>query len=131
MSRWPHRCSCAGILDGYDVSFLSGEHAMTGATGKVALDSCARAVPGDESLTSAAARGVQLAPDTSLLFLITGPNAEFATLQRAASQFPPEVTKVGVRIEGGSRAALRSAGDLPLLTLGRLEDLPALLNWGM
>jgi uncharacterized protein (DUF58 family) len=119
------------ILDGYDATFLSGEHAMTRGSGKSALDACSRAVPGQESVVSVAGRGARLAPDTSVAFLVTGPNTDFVTLQRAAAQFPIEVGKVGLRVDSTSRASLRSAGDLPLLTLGRLEELPSLLKWGI
>lgn len=119
------------ILDGYDATFLSGDHAMTRGTGKSALDACSRAEPGNLSLVSVAGRGARLAPDTSVVFLVTGPNTDFVTLQRSAAQFPVEVGKVGLRVDSTSRASLRSAGDLPLLTLGRLEELPSLLKWGI
>lgn len=119
------------ILDGFDATFLSGDHAMTRGTGKAALDACSRAEPGPQSLVEVAAKGNRLAPDTSVVFLITGPETDFLTLQRAAAQFPIEVGKVAIRIDGGAAPALRSAGELPLLTLGRLADLPVLLKWGL
>lgn len=119
------------ILDDYDATFLSGPHAMTRETGKAALDACSRAEPGDDSLVNVAARGSQLAPDTSVVFLITGPNTDFLTLQRAAAQFPIEAGKVAVRIDGESGAGLRRVGDLPLLTFGRLDELPGVLRWGL
>jgi uncharacterized protein (DUF58 family) len=119
------------ILDGYDATFLSGDHAMTRGTGKSALDACSRAEPGDASMIAVAGRGAGLAPDTSVVFLVTGPHTDFVTLQRAAAQFPIEVGKVGLRVDSSSRPSLRSAGDLPLLTLGRLEELPTLLKWGL
>lgn len=119
------------ILDEYDATFLSGPHAMTRGTGKAALDACSRAEPGPESLVSVAVRGNRLAPDTSVLFLVTGPHTDFLTLQRAAAQFPIETTKVALRVDSEAQPSLRSAGDLPLLTLARLEELPALLRWGL
>lgn len=119
------------ILDGYDTTFISGEHAMSRSNGRSALDACSRAEFDQKSLTEVAARAVQLAPDTSVVFLITGPNADFVSLQRAAAQFPIEVTKVALRIDSTSRASVRTAEDLPLLTLSRLEELPTLLKWGI
>lgn len=119
------------ILDGYDASFLSGAHSMSRGSGKSTLDACSRAEVGSESLIAAAGRGARLAPDTSIAFLITGPRVDFLSLQRAAAQFPVDVTTVAVRVDGRERSALRAAGDLPLLTLGRLEDLPRLMKWGL
>lgn len=118
------------ILDGYDATFLSGHHAMTRGTGRSALDACSRAEPEPESLITVAGRGARLAPDTSVVFLITGPNTDFLMLQRAAGQYPIEVTKIVVRVDASGSPSVRSAGDLPLLTLARLEDLPILMKWG-
>jgi uncharacterized protein (DUF58 family) len=119
------------ILDDFDATFLSGPHAMTRGTGKAALDACSRAEPGEDSLVQVAARGNLLAPDTSVLFLVTGPHTDFVTLQRAAAQFPIEVGKIAVRVDQETGSSLRRAGDLPVLTLGSLAELPALLRWGL
>lgn len=119
------------ILDDYDATFLSGTHAMTRGTGKAALDACSRAEPGRDALANVAARGNRLAPDTSIAFLVTGPHTDFLTLQRAAAQFPIEAAKVAVRVDHESGSGLRAADDLPLLTLGRLDELAGLLRWGL
>lgn len=119
------------ILDGYDATFLSGEHAMTKVTGRAALDACARAVPGQENLISAAGRAARLAPETSIVFLLTGSKADFLAIQKAGAQFPIEVAKIVIRIDSSSRASMRAAGELPLLTLGALNELPTLLKWGI
>ena len=119
------------IHDEFDATFLSGPHAMTRGTGKAALDACSRAEPGDDSLVQVASRGNMLAPDTSVLFLITGPHTDFITLQRAAAQFPVDVGKIAVRVDHEAGSSLRRAGDLPVLTLANLAELPALLRWGL
>lgn len=119
------------ILDDYDATFLSGPHATTRGTGRAALDACARAVPGRERLVSVAAQGNRLAPDTSIAVFITGPGTEFLELQRSAAQFPIEVTRVAVRVDGTAEPGLRKAEAFPVLTLGRLDQLPGLLRWGL
>lgn len=119
------------IMDGFDATFLSGEHAMTRGTGRSALDACSRAELSSHRLTEVAGRGARLAPDTSLVCLVAGPHTPFSTLQRAAAHFPIEVGKVAMIIDPGSRAALKAVSDLPLLTLGSLSELPGLLKWGL
>lgn len=119
------------IMDGYDVTFLCGAHAMTRGTGRTALDACSRAELSGERLTEVAGRGSRLAPDTSLVCLVTGPGASFTSLQRAAAQFPIEVSKTAINVDGSAKATFKSAGDLPLLTLGKLSELPGLLKWGL
>lgn len=122
------------LLDDFDATFASGAHASSGVlgsgVGKGVLDGCARAEPSDHDLVRVARDAARLAPDTSVVFLVGGAFTQFIELQRADHQFPPEVAGVAVRVEGGAAAGLRAAGDLPLLTLGRLEDLPALMRWG-
>lgn len=118
------------LLDDYDATFTSGAHASSGAQGKGVLDGCSRAEPSEHDLVRVARDATRLAPDTSVVFLVGGAFTEFIDLQRADHQFPPEVTGIAVRVEGGAPAGLRATGDLPLLTLGRLEDLPALMRWG-
>jgi uncharacterized protein (DUF58 family) len=119
------------IMDGFDATFLCGEHAMTRGTGRSALDSCSRAEMTGEPLAKVAGRGSRLAPDTSLVCFVTGPNAPFTTLKRAASHFPIEVNEVAMIIDSTASASLKAVSDLPLLTLGKLSELPGLLKWGL
>jgi uncharacterized protein (DUF58 family) len=120
-----------GILDEYDVSFLSGTAVMVRGAGRPALDACSRAVPSAHSLVAVAARGNRLAPDASLVVLVTGPHTDYVTLQRAAGQFPVETARAAVRVDSGATPSLRTDGDLPLLTITRLEELPRALSWGL
>jgi uncharacterized protein (DUF58 family) len=119
------------LLDEYDASFASGRAEASKVGGKAVLDVCARARPQGDDLVMVAGRAARLAPDTSLLFLVAGPNTDFLQLQRAANQFPIDVTTIALRIDEELSPSLRTAGDLPLLSLGRLDQLPALLRWGV
>ncbi|MDO7867830.1 DUF58 domain-containing protein [Nocardioides jiangxiensis] len=119
------------IMDGFDATFLSGQHAMTRGTGRSALDACSRAELSGDRIMDVAGRGARLAPDTSLVCLVTGPHAPFTTLQRAAAHFPIEVGKIAMIIDPQATASLKAVADLPLLTLGALSELPGLLKWGL
>ncbi|HSX67380.1 DUF58 domain-containing protein [Nocardioides sp.] len=119
------------IMDGYDATFLCGEHAMTRGTGRSALDACSRAELSKHRFVDVAGRGSRLAPDTSLVCLVTGPHAPFTTLQRAAAHFPIEVGTIAMVVDPTASASLKSVADLPLLTLGALSELPGLLKWGL
>lgn len=119
------------LSDSYDVTFLSGRAHMTKRTGKRALDACSQAMPESASLVDAAARTTRLAPDTSLVLLITGPDAQYSMLQRAASHFAVEVGRLVLRIDSDATPSLRTRGDMPVLTISRLEELGTVLNWGL
>ena len=64
------------VLDDFETSFVCGEHASTGSDGNRALDAVCRAVlspAGSRTgLVAAARRAAAVAPDTSLLFLVSG-----------------------------------------------------------
>lgn len=119
------------LIDEYDASFVSGGHQASKVGGKAVLDVCARAEQQGDDLVAVAGRAARLAPDTSLLFLVAGPHTDFLQLQRAANQFPIDVTTIAMRVDAELAPSLRTAGDLPLLSLGRLDQLPALLRWGV
>ncbi len=119
------------IMDGFDATFLCGEHAMTRGTGRSALDACSRAEAASDRITDVAGRGARLAPDTSLVCLVTGPHQAFGTLQRAAAHFPIETAQLAMVIDPSKSASLKAVSDLPLLTLGKLSELPGLLKWGL
>ena len=116
------------LQDGYDVSFLSGDVAMSKAVGRPALDACSRAKAMTASMVDVASRGAQLAPETSLIVLLTGPHANFLSLQRAATQFGVEVGRLAMRIDSQVAPGIRSTGDLLVLSLAELSELPSMLK---
>jgi uncharacterized protein (DUF58 family) len=119
------------LRDGYDVSFLSGDVVMTKATGRIALDACSRAQPSFRAMVDVAADAARLAPETSVVFLITGPGGDYRGLERAATQFGVETGRVAIRVDSTARPGLRANVDLPVLTITRLDELPGALNWGL
>jgi uncharacterized protein (DUF58 family) len=119
------------LRDGYDVSFLSGKVVMTKGVGRVALDACSRAEPSARSLADVAADGARLAPETSVVFLITGPSGNYRGLQRAAAQFGIETGRVAVRVDSTAIPGLRANVEVPVLTISRLDELASALGWGL
>lgn len=119
------------LREGYTVSFLSGSVSMTKRKGKLALDACSRARLEFSSMVEVAARGTRLAPETSLVLLVTGPEPGYLTLQRAASQFGVDTGRIALRVDSAKDAGIRRSGDMPVLTISRLDELGRALNWGV
>lgn len=114
-------------VDEFDVSLVCGEHAA-GGEGITVLDACCRVAPGPRPLVEAAGAAAELAPDTSLLLVVTGARAGFEAMQRAAAQFPSEVARYVVQVDPRQRTRRTDSGSVPVLGLQRLDDLPALLH---
>ncbi|GAA1979107.1 DUF58 domain-containing protein [Terrabacter lapilli] len=119
------------MLDEQDCTIVCGSHKVTKSVPQVGLDAMSRVEPGPVDLLAASLGAADLAPDTSTCFLVTGPHRPFVELQRAAAQFPPEVTRVVVVIDPQADHGIRRGGGLTILTLARLEDLRPLLVSGV
>lgn len=117
------------LTDEFDVSFVCGAHASSGADGQQALDAVCRAELGSQGLVATARRAVDVAPDTSVAFLLTGASSGFADVQRASAAFPPEVRRYAILVDPGSTSRVSDAAGIPVLHLGAREDLGALLRW--
>lgn len=76
------------VLDEFEVSYVCGPHASSGGDGHLALDAVCRSVPGQHGIVEAARRAAHVASDTSLLFLVAGPETDFSDLLRGAAIFP-------------------------------------------
>jgi uncharacterized protein (DUF58 family) len=119
------------ILDEFDVSFVCGRRAATGVSGHLALDALCRAEGGDVGLVRAAQRAALAAPDTSVLFLLSGAEVPFRDLQRAAAAFPAEVRRFALVVDPSAGPTVTEAAGLPVLRLAAKEDAPALLQWSV
>ena len=123
------------VLDDFETSFVCGEHASTGSDGNRALDAVCRAVlspAGSRTgLVAAARRAAAVAPDTSLLFLVSGSATGFDTFRRAAASFPPEVRRYAVLVDPGGTSRVVEASGLPVLRVAAKEDLAGLLRWSV
>jgi uncharacterized protein (DUF58 family) len=126
------------VLDGFEVSFVCGPQAASGqgeGGGHRALDAICRAelraAGPDTGLVPAARRAARVAPDTSLLFLVSGSGTPYDDYQRAAASFAPEVRRYALRVDPTETSRVIEAVGLPVVSLATKDDLPGLLRWSV
>jgi len=121
------------VTDEFETSFVCGASASTGTDGNRALDAVCRAVlgGGPHGLVGSARQAVQLAPDTSLLFLLSGGETGLETVLRASAVFPPEVRRIALLVSDGASPAVSEVSGLSVLRLGDKDELAALLRWSV
>lgn len=120
------------VTDEFETSFVCGTSVSSGTDGNRALDAVCRAETGRHGLVASARQASTLAPDTSLLFLLsgvtTGPAAGLETVLRASAVFPPEVRRIAVLVGAGTTPGVSEVGGLTVLRLGDKDDLAAVLR---
>jgi hypothetical protein len=119
------------VLDDFETSFVCGETASNGANGNLALDAVCRADFGSRGLIATARRAARLAPDTSLLLLISGSGTPYDRFLRAASVFAPEVRRFAMIVDPSGPTRVDEAAGLPVLRLADKADLGPLLRWSV
>ncbi|GAB3063624.1 DUF58 domain-containing protein [Intrasporangium mesophilum] len=118
------------MLDEQECTLVCGPQRVSRALAQLGLDAMSRVEPGPIDLFAVSRDAAELAPDTSTCFLVTGPRRPFIELQRAAGQFPPEVSRVVIIVDPRAQHGVRRGGGLTILTLSALEDLRLLLVSG-
>ncbi len=120
------------VKDQQDVCLVAASHAVTAASQHRILDTLARGTLADagQDLPTLAGRAYRLARDTTVLMLLTGSVVPFRTLKGASVHFGPDVRVIALRCEPDAPPGLNRSGDLTVLALRDLTDLPALLNAG-
>jgi uncharacterized protein (DUF58 family) len=120
------------VRDQQDVCAVAASHAVTATTPHRILDTLARGTLAEhgQELSTLAGRAYRLARDTTVLMLLTGSVIPFRTLQSAATYFGPDVRVIALRCEPDAPPGLNRSGDLTVLALRELTDLPMLLNAG-
>jgi len=119
------------MRDEQDTTIVCGSHDISRGTPQITLDTLARVEPAPVDLTTLALRAVDLAGDTSILFVVTGPHRPFVELQRAGAQFGPEVRNVVVVVDPDATAGIRRGGGLTILTVTGLADLRRVMAAGV
>ena len=119
------------ILDDFETSFMCGDQAASGIDGHLALDAICRARLGSVGLVASARRAQAIAPDTSLLFLVTGAESAFEDVARAAAAFGPEVRRIALFVDTSAPSRAAEVDGMPVLHMSRKPDLPALLRWSV
>lgn len=120
------------VKDQQDVCVVAASHAVTATTPHRILDTVARGALAEhgQDLSALAGRAYRLARDTTVLMLLTGSVIPFRALKSAATYFGPDVRVIALRCEPDAPPGLSKSGDLTVLALRDLTDLPMLLNAG-
>jgi uncharacterized protein (DUF58 family) len=120
------------VRDQQNVCLVAASHAVTAAAQHRILDTLARGTLADagQDLSTLTGRAYRLARDTTVLMLLTGSVIPFRALKNAATYFGPDVRVIALRCEPDAPPGLSRSGDLTVLALRTLTDLPMLLNAG-
>jgi uncharacterized protein (DUF58 family) len=119
------------LMDEFEVSFVCGEHAVSGETGPVALDAVCRAEQDRRGVVSGGHEAARMAPDTSLLFLVGGRGTTLEEFLRGAASFAPEVRRYALVVDPAGSSRVTEAGGMPVLHVSMLSELPAVLRWSL
>jgi len=120
------------VADSHDVCLVAASNAVTAASRHRIMDTLARGEVAElgQDLSTLAGRAYRLARDTTVLMLLTGSVIPFRTLKAASAYFGPDVRVIALRCEPDAPPGINSSGDLTVLALRALTDLPTLLNAG-
>ncbi len=116
--------------DQRDVSVVAAGHATGDANPWRILDTLCRGELAErgQDLASMTGKALRMAPDTSVLILLTGSLIPFSGMRAAAAYCGPDVSVTAIRVEPDAPPGLSRSGVLTVLALRGLPDLPALLN---
>ncbi|MGO2003631.1 DUF58 domain-containing protein [Arthrobacter rhombi] len=113
-----------------NLSVLTQAGPLRTQTGRNLLDDCTR-VEGTarrNDLIDLSRTTNDAVPNASVFFLITGTAATPAQLRRASTHVPVGVRAFAVRCGTGAEPARASIGDLTVITVGQLSELPLILH---
>jgi uncharacterized protein (DUF58 family) len=118
--------------DQLNVSLAAASHAASDASTWRILDTLARGELAErgQDLATLTARAARIATDTSVLMLITGSLVALPALRSAAVFFGPDVKVIALRVDAATVPGVSRTGDLTVLGLRVLGDLPRLLSSG-
>jgi uncharacterized protein (DUF58 family) len=114
--------------DAVDLTVLCGQQVRPHARSPLALDAYCRAEWGPWSLAEQVERVQRLAPDASIVVVVTGGRSSFDDHQRGRFALPYAVRMVVVKVDRGAPIGLRQADGLTEVTIGALADLPRALG---
>jgi hypothetical protein len=117
------------IQDEQQASIIAAQEAVADGNIQQILDGLTRADFADDADLATLAGGVlRTAPDTSLAVLITGSIVPFSVVRRAGAALPPEIDTVALRVDPAADPGMTAVGQMTVLTLRALNDLPALMR---
>ena len=117
------------VQDEQQASIVAAQEAVADGNIQQILDGLTRADFADDADLATLAGGVlRTAPDTSLAVLITGSIVPFSVVRRAGAALPPEIDTVALRVDPSADPGMTTVGEMTVLTLRALNDLPALMR---
>jgi uncharacterized protein (DUF58 family) len=118
------------VRDQQDACLVAASHAVIAASQRRILDTLARGKLAEhgQELAALAGRAARLAPDTTVLMLLTGSVIPFGALRSAAVYFGPDVKVMAIRAEPDAPPGISHSGEMTVLAVRALTDLPLLLN---
>lgn len=114
----------------YDVSLLSGREQITSVPAGVVLDATCRVQrePAAEPLSREIQQAIILAPDTSLLFVVTGAaTADLDDFAAALVMVPAETRCVVLRAAPGENPSVLRQHGYEVITVASLAELPGVM----
>ncbi|MDO4717885.1 MAG: DUF58 domain-containing protein, partial [Propionibacteriaceae bacterium] len=118
------------ISDEMDLTVVCGGHAVDKPPPFLALDTFSRAEYQERDLPGAVGQLNRLAPEASIVVLVSGGLGDFSSFQRARAYLPPEVNVFAVSANEEGRMNLHQGRGITVMTVGRLADLPKVLRGG-
>ena len=118
------------IRDDQDTTVVCRDQAASRTTASLTLDALARVELGASDVFGRCGEALSLAPDTSIVVLVTGPQRPFIQAQRALAQFELEVNKIVLTIDAMEPTGVQHLGGLTRLNIRRIQDLRAVLASG-
>ena len=118
------------IRDEQDTTVVCRGETASRTTAALTLDALARVALGPSDVFARCTAAHSLAPDTSVVVLLTGPRRPFIEAQRALAQFEVEVNKVVLTVDALERTGVQHLGDITRLNIRRIQDLRAVLASG-
>ncbi|KQU68188.1 DUF58 domain-containing protein [Phycicoccus sp. Root101] len=118
------------IRDEQDTTVVCRGQVASRTTASLTLDALARVELGPSDVFGRCTEAFSLAPDTSVVILVTGPQRPFIEAQRALAQFELEVRKVVLTIDAMEETGIQHLGGLTRLNIRRIQDLRAVLASG-
>ena len=116
------------IQDEQQASVIASHEAVADGSIQQILDGLTRAEFGTDSLATLAGSVLRNSPDTSIAILITGSLPAFSVVRRAAAALPIEIDTVALRVDPRGDPGMTTVGNLTVLSLRALNDLPALMR---
>lgn len=116
------------LRDEQDTTVLASDRVSAARTPRLLLDDLCRVGASEIALSDNAAHAWRLAADTSIGVLVTGSLMPFTDLRLAAAIFPPSVRTLAVVTDGLGSAGISDAGELTVLTVPELDDLPSVIR---